>query len=135
MDFPNDLEMMNDNYLSELDPDENLLNEIYNSFHSTSPSDYFTVEKFNQVTSANENSLSMCNFNIRSYQANSETFFDFISALKMKFSIFVLTETRFSGSDGSQIDDYNGYHSGRSCLLYTSPSPRDKRQSRMPSSA
>ena len=27
-----------------------------------------------------------------------------------------------------------GYKSG-SCLLYTSPSPRDKRQSRMPSSA
>ena len=25
--------------------------------------------------------------------------------------------------------------SGISCLLYTSPSPRDKRQSRMPSSA
>ena len=25
--------------------------------------------------------------------------------------------------------------SGRNCLLYTSPSPRDKRQSRMPSSA
>ena len=25
--------------------------------------------------------------------------------------------------------------SGRACLLYTSPSPRDKRQSRMPSSA
>ena len=25
--------------------------------------------------------------------------------------------------------------SGNSCLLYTSPSPRDKRQSRMPSSA
>ena len=31
-----------------------------------------------------------------------------------------------------------GYHpidSGNICLLYTSPSPRDKRQSRMPSSA
>ena len=26
-------------------------------------------------------------------------------------------------------------HAPRSCLLYTSPSPRDKRQSRMPSSA
>ena len=25
--------------------------------------------------------------------------------------------------------------SGKTCLLYTSPSPRDKRQSRMPSSA
>ena len=30
----------------------------------------------------------------------------------------------------------NGYiNPSRSCLLYTSPSPRDKRQSRMPSSA
>ena len=29
-------------------------------------------------------------------------------------------------------DKYNGIYS---CLLYTSPSPRDKRQSRMPSSA
>ena len=28
-----------------------------------------------------------------------------------------------------------GSNKGRICLLYTSPSPRDKRQSRMPSSA
>ena len=34
----------------------------------------------------------------------------------------------FIGGDFTQID-------GHSCLLYTSPSPRDKRQSRMPSSA
>ena len=38
-----------------------------------------------------------------------------------------------------KIDDENlGYkivNAGISCLLYTSPSPRDKRQSRMPSSA
>ena len=27
------------------------------------------------------------------------------------------------------------YKKGKDCLLYTSPSPRDKRQSRMPSSA
>ena len=32
---------------------------------------------------------------------------------------------------GADIIDVGGY----SCLLYTSPSPRDKRQSRMPSSA
>ena len=29
----------------------------------------------------------------------------------------------------------SGYHEPQVCLLYTSPSPRDKRQSRMPSSA
>ena len=30
---------------------------------------------------------------------------------------------------------YGDMNDGTSCLLYTSPSPRDKRQSRMPSSA
>ena len=33
------------------------------------------------------------------------------------------------------IDDYLRQNSLTTCLLYTSPSPRDKRQSRMPSSA
>ena len=37
---------------------------------------------------------------------------------------------------GSEIILSNTYHLMiRPCLLYTSPSPRDKRQSRMPSSA
>ena len=31
--------------------------------------------------------------------------------------------------------DYMGYHSKKTCLLYTSPSPRDQEASRMPSSA
>ena len=33
------------------------------------------------------------------------------------------------------FDDYFGLPYSNDCLLYTSPSPRDKRQSRMPSSA
>ena len=33
-----------------------------------------------------------------------------------------------------RVSYYNGYIN-KTCLLYTSPSPRDKRQSRMPSSA
>ena len=36
---------------------------------------------------------------------------------------------------GEMIDINNAIASNLSCLLYTSPSPRDKRQSRMPSSA
>ena len=34
-----------------------------------------------------------------------------------------------------QFEDQNSFRQHLSCLLYTSPSPRDKRQSRMPSSA
>ena len=36
--------------------------------------------------------------------------------------------------DHKAIAEYTLEHS-KNCLLYTSPSPRDKRQSRMPSSA
>ena len=43
-------------------------------------------------------------------------------------------------TSGDGVDELFGRETGRSaeiasCLLYTSPSPRDKRQSRMPSSA
>ena len=35
----------------------------------------------------------------------------------------------------ARMEDLARKHNGNICLLYTSPSPRDKRQSRMPSSA
>ena len=41
-----------------------------------------------------------------------------------------------AGKDGTQdFEDVGHSPHARDCLLYTSPSPRDKRQSRMPSSA
>ena len=39
------------------------------------------------------------------------------------------------GTTLGTITDIDGYYQLQTCLLYTSPSPRDKRQSRMPSSA
>ena len=39
------------------------------------------------------------------------------------------------GFKNLHIVDLDGALTGKTCLLYTSPSPRDKRQSRMPSSA
>ena len=45
-------------------------------------------------------------------------------------------ETTGAGSDVATSADTNpSEQEAESCLLYTSPSPRDKRQSRMPSSA
>ena len=37
--------------------------------------------------------------------------------------------------DQIRLEDFLANDDQRTCLLYTSPSPRDKRQSRMPSSA
>ena len=44
-------------------------------------------------------------------------------------------EIDFDLSKIKTIDVQNIFHKMENCLLYTSPSPRDKRQSRMPSSA
>jgi len=44
----------------------------------------------------------------------------FLTALRMK---------------GETIDEISAFASAMSCLLYTSPSPRDRTRSRMPSSA
>ena len=41
----------------------------------------------------------------------------------------------WDSEDNRYLDFVGGYAVLNTCLLYTSPSPRDKRQSRMPSSA
>ena len=47
------------------------------------------------------------------------------------------SEIEIHGAEGEEISQgFAGpFEAHSSCLLYTSPSPRDKRQSRMPSSA
>ena len=73
------------------------------------------------------------------------TFMTYISDSDLEyFAIEDMVEMERVGSTDKvnivvQIDRWDGYDkpdwNDDSCLLYTSPSPRDKRQSRMPSSA
>ena len=65
---------------------------------------------------------------------NKKSYSDFFSTATLQYKIlqpFNLTDTKdkFDLSVNVKGGGVNG------CLLYTSPSPRDKRQSRMPSSA
>ena len=47
-----------------------------------------------------------------------------------------IRQTLMNGNYEWRVNAFNsGFGTGYTCLLYTSPSPRDKRQSRMPSSA
>ena len=57
--------------------------------------------------------------------AHSQGAVDFRDALRMTFPATVSIEA----------DEQGQRRQRQACLLYTSPSPRDKRQSRMPSSA
>ena len=58
--------------------------------------------------------------------------------VEMHYHGFFPDGTMFDSSierDETMVHNANGFIKGWNCLLYTSPSPRDKRQSRMPSSA
>ena len=46
----------------------------------------------------------------------------------------IITPTVFGDARGYFMETYN-YNDFKACLLYTSPSPRDRQKSRMPSSA
>ena len=54
----------------------------------------------------------------------------------MELEVGGLTGAGYGEKNGFRLAQRNGYRDRDwDCLLYTSPSPRDKRQSRMPSSA
>ena len=60
----------------------------------------------------------------------------FEASLSVNFSDRQITDVLATGIEVTSDYRYDlGIHINYSCLLYTSPSPRDKRQSRMPSSA
>ena len=61
-----------------------------------------------------------------------------ITAVIKPFKLDEVREALLSvGVTGLTVTDVKGYgrQKGHTCLLYTSPSPRDMRRSRMPSSA
>ena len=67
-------------------------------------------------------------------QIGSEGFLDGASDFVACYLVTGMVDARIEGSAIFERIDLLGTHF-KPCLLYTSPSPRDKRQSRMPSSA
>ena len=59
---------------------------------------------------------------------------DLIAAEDTRHSIKLLNHFEIK-TKMTSYHEYNRVEKAKVCLLYTSPSPRDKRQSRMPSSA
>ena len=103
----------NNNILDDLDPETNFFNNYFKSMDVQSQSNYYTVESFNELSKVHTKNFSLCSYNIRSFQANSEEFFAFTNALSIEFEVIVLTETRFREGEGLSISGYDGYHSGR----------------------
>ena len=97
---------------NNFDSDDILINDYYHSI-GDDRSKYHSIENFNAVFTDIENSLTLCNYNIRSFKSNFDNFEGFLQAIQNKFSIIVLTETRFADGGGMNIDCYTGHHVGR----------------------
>ena len=99
--------------LNNVDPDENLINSYYESLDSPLQSGYYSIDKFNDKFCGKSQALTICSFNIRSYNTNSDLFLCSLQSLKFNFKVIILTETRFALNDGLGIDGYVGCHVGR----------------------
>ena len=67
------------------------------------------------------------------YEPNYRGLVDAVIDLKEGFPTFAPLQVGFDATAFENVSEGDALY--MSCLLYTSPSPRDKRQSRMPSSA
>ena len=75
--------------------------------------------------------------NVGIYGGTAETFIKmihFVFAFSIAGAYTILSAPMWGKKNDSDFRKF-GFRGYKSCLLYTSPSPRDKRQSRMPSSA
>ena len=107
--------MLDNDILNNVDPDVNLLDQFYDSPNDVNQSSYYTIQKFvDKFNTNNRERFSLCNFNIRSYNANSELFLSKLSTFDMEFSALILTETRFNEFNVRDINGYLGHHTVRS---------------------
>lgn len=95
------------NPLHNIDPDVNY-------FVSNDDCSYYDAESFNTLRYNVENTLKIIHINIRAANSNFDEFLLFLSSLKTKFSIIVLTETWLNhGREWVDIAGYRSYHSVR----------------------
>ena len=101
--------MMFDHSMSDIDPDENYFDGILsNACQYYSPTDYKTL-------SSNLNcDLIIFNYNVRSFNANKESFFALLDCMTDYPDVLVLTETWFSPESEVNITGYNAFHTTRS---------------------
>ena len=106
---------MNENvqYLDGLDPEANFFNNYFKSVDVQYQSNYFTVDSFNELCENSDKNFSICNYNIRSFNANNEEFSALLNSLSIDFDVIILTETRFRADVGLNMSGYNGHHSSR----------------------
>ena len=106
---------LDNDLLQFVDPDSNfLVHNFRQLIDNQNSSPYYTIEQFNNLFD-NCNSSFFLNLNIRSFQANKESFYSLLSSLKIVPKVIIMTETWLSEESLSlcTLDGYIGYHTVR----------------------
>ena len=88
-------------------------------------------------TSSRENKpfLRVSKLSDREWNGDKNNHYPFIAAKNLAIIEFLSTDRPFGQIQSNQIQSLTFLPKYKGCLLYTSPSPRDRTRSRMPSSA
>ena len=99
------------NVLLDIDPDDNILNNLYPDNNHSKISSYYTVQRFND-TYKNLNFFSILHTNIRSINANSDQFVSLLNSLCVHLDCFILTETWLTDNsvNTANFNGYKAYH-------------------------
>ena len=116
-----DAEMLDEACFSDIDLDTDNITVTDQGENGTTPNTSTGPDLLNVARQKNAKGMLLCHLNINSSQNKFDELKDNI--INNKMQIMAVSETKI---DRSYPD---------SCLLYTSPSPRDATLSRMPSSA
>ena len=94
--------------LSHIDPDDN----HFEIFESNMNTPYLTISEYNAHNMHQNSSLIFYNFNIRSYNANSDLLLSTFQNTSKLPKILVLTETWFNVI-GEELEGFHGYRTIR----------------------
>ena len=96
--------------LSHVDPDEN----HFDLFSNNPTCPYITIREYNAHSIHQNQCTTFYNFNIRSFNSNSDSFFSSFENDNKMPEVFVLTETWFTEDNGgAELLGYKGYHTIR----------------------
>ena len=98
--------------LDFIDPDLNYFGDVHN-YSDHSQSKYITIEEYNELMLNTDRLFTIYNYNIRSYSANSNSFFSTFDSLSCYPDVLVLTETWFTPNYTVDLPSYHSFHSTR----------------------
>lgn len=115
VDLLNNFEEQNEAMFNDIDPDNNILNNMYSNFQSNTKSSYFTVNNYNSSFRNHSNYFSIIHQNIRSIGRKIDDLSQFIQSLCKQPDILVISETWLDDTSKiyCNIDSYNSHHTVR----------------------